>query len=251
MLPSADGLADYLGSADAVVRAAVGNLLRSLKAGTPAQFAALSTDPDHRVRVVGVSGLVAHDDWEALARAITDGNLEVRIAAATGLATVGRGGVDAVRALAADHDPLVRAAALEAVGALGDATDVDLLDAGLADRAWQVRQGAARGAVALGPDGAVAALESALADPHLDVRKAAVVTLRTWPGVPAVAVALTAALDDSDADVRAHARLALAAGDNPRSAGRRVRGDREADLQHADDRRRGEQPQLPAGAAGV
>lgn len=212
VLPSADGLADYLGSADAVVRAAVGNLLRSLKAGTPAQFAALSTDPDHRVRVVGVSGLVAHDDWEALARAITDGNREVRIAAATGLATVGRGGVDAVRALAADHDPLVRAAALEAVGALGDATDVDLLDAGLADRAWQVRQGAARGAIALGPDGAVAALESALADPHLDVRKAAVVTLRTWPGVPAVAVALTAALDDSDADVRAHARLALTAG---------------------------------------
>ena len=36
---------------------------------------------------MGVSGLVAHDDWEALARAITDGNREVRIAAATGLAT--------------------------------------------------------------------------------------------------------------------------------------------------------------------
>ncbi|BDH57871.1 hypothetical protein MTP03_28100 [Tsukamurella sp. PLM1] len=157
------------------------------------------------MRVVGVSGLVSHDDWATLVPATRDENREVRIAAAVGLATVGRGGVDAVRSLTADHDPLVRAAALEAFGALGDATDVELLSAGLADPAWQVRQGAARGTVALGPDGAVAVLGPALRDPHLDVRKAAVVALRTWPSVPAVAAALESALDDSDADVRARA----------------------------------------------
>ncbi|WP_019204393.1 fumarate reductase/succinate dehydrogenase flavoprotein subunit [Tsukamurella sp. 1534] len=211
VLPSADGLPEFLGSADPVVRAAVGDLLRALRVGTTAQFADLSADTDHRVRVVGVRGSVSLDDWTALVTATADANREVRIAAATGLATVGRGGVEAIRTLAGDHDPLVRAAAFEALGALGDATDVELLATGLADRAWQVRQGAARGASALGPDGAVAALENALRDPHLDVRKAAVVTLRRWPEVPAVADTLTAALADSDADVRAHARLALAA----------------------------------------
>ncbi|GAA4382624.1 fumarate reductase/succinate dehydrogenase flavoprotein subunit [Tsukamurella soli] len=210
VLPSADGLATHLASGDAVVRARIGDLLRALRAGSLAEFARLAHDPDHRVRIVGIRGLVSLDAWESVADAAADVNREVRIAAAAGLATVGAGGADAVRSLVTDHDPLVRAAALAALGPLGDSGDADRIATGLADAAWQVRQGAARGATCLGPDGAATTLRPKLADPHLDVRKAAVLTLRTWPEAPDVIDALATALDDSDADVRAHARLALA-----------------------------------------
>jgi len=56
-------------------------------------------------------------------------------------------------------------------------------------------------------------LTDALADAHLDVRKAAVLSLTRWAGEPAAHVgvrdALSLALKDSDADVRAYARRAL------------------------------------------
>ncbi|HEY1442997.1 MAG TPA: HEAT repeat domain-containing protein, partial [Mycobacterium sp.] len=134
---------------------------------------------------------------------------EVRIAAAAGLATL-RGGADAVSALVADPDPLVRAAALAALAELGcSQDDFTAVEKALQGPAWQVREGAARALSGAVAELAVPRLSEALADAHLDVRKAAVLSLTRWAGEPAARDALGIALKDSDADVRAYARRAL------------------------------------------
>ncbi|RMI34459.1 fumarate reductase/succinate dehydrogenase flavoprotein subunit [Nocardia stercoris] len=209
ILPAAAGLAAHADSPDPVVRAAVIDLLRALRAGSPTLYTAAAADPDHRVRIEGVRALVSVDDWAAITTAAADPSREVRIAAAKGLATVGRGGVDTVRALTADRDPLVRAAAFAALGRLGDPDDAAALTTALRDSAWQVRVGAVQGWAGPGPGTATRPLREALGDPHPDVRKAAVLTLGAWPGDLDAQDALRSALDDSDADVRAYARKAL------------------------------------------
>lgn len=120
VLPSAHGLAEHVDSHDPVVRAAVVDLLRALRAGTNELFAKASVDPDHRVRVEATRGLVSLDDWQTLASSAHDENREVRIAVAEGVAAIRRGGIDAVRMLAADPDPLVRAAAYAAFARFPD-----------------------------------------------------------------------------------------------------------------------------------
>ncbi|MGW4530130.1 fumarate reductase/succinate dehydrogenase flavoprotein subunit [Nocardia sp. NPDC004340] len=210
ILPTATGLAEHADSADPFVRAAVVDLLRSLRAGTAELFGKASVDADHRVRIQAVHALVSLDDWPALTAAAHDDNREVRIAAARGLATIGQGGADTVRALALDRDPLVRAAAFTALARLGGDADTAILTAALGDSAWQIREGAARGLAGVGPEHAVTALNAALTDIHPDIRKAAVLTLSVWPESEAARVALETAHADSDADVRAYARRALA-----------------------------------------
>ncbi|NKY55098.1 fumarate reductase/succinate dehydrogenase flavoprotein subunit [Nocardia flavorosea] len=212
VLPSPAGLAGRLGSGDPVVRAAVVDLLRALRAGVVADYRAALADPDHRVRIEGVRALVSLDERDAIAAAATDPNREVRIVAAQGLATIGNGGAEIVRALSGDSDPLVRAAALAAFAGTGATpADIDTCIDALRDTAWQVRVGAARGLAAADSGSATSALTGALADPHLDVRKAAVLTLATWPGFEPARLALQGAVDDTDADVRAYARRALMA----------------------------------------
>ncbi|WP_280507767.1 HEAT repeat domain-containing protein, partial [Nocardia flavorosea] len=210
--PPPAGPAARLGSGDPVVRAAVVDLLRALRAGVVADYRAALADPDHRVRIEGVRALVSLDERDAIAAAATDPNREVRIVAAQGLATIGNGGAEIVRALSGDSDPLVRAAALAAFAGTGATpADIDTCIDALRDTAWQVRVGAARGLAAADPGSATSALTGALADPHLDVRKAAVLTLATWPGFEPARLALQGAVDDTDADVRAYARRALMA----------------------------------------
>ncbi|BDU00765.1 fumarate reductase/succinate dehydrogenase flavoprotein subunit [Nocardia sputorum] len=211
VLPSAAGLADRLGSPDPVVRSTVIDLLRALRAGEAAQYRAALADGDHRVRIEAVRALVSLNDRDGVATLATDENREVRIAVAQGLAAIGDGGTEVIRRLGDDQDPLVRAAALTAFAQLGaEPADVAALDAALRHSAWQIRQGAARGLAGADPDLAVPILAAALHDPHLDVRKAAVLSLSAWPDLPAAHDALRAAIDDTDADVRAYARRALA-----------------------------------------
>ncbi|MDN5724842.1 MAG: hypothetical protein L0G99_02770, partial [Propionibacteriales bacterium] len=50
-------------------------------------------------------------------------------------------------------------------------------------------------------------------DENADVRKAVVTTAATWPGDPSVREVLVTAQEDSDADVRAYARIHLEAGE--------------------------------------
>ena len=158
-----------------------------------------------------VRALVSVDDVAGVTAAAGDPSREVRIAAANGLGTLGFG-AEAVRELLADRDPLVRAAALAALGSVGcDDSDVDAVRRALAETAWQVRQGAVRALAGASAQSALSPLTQALTDPHLDVRKASVLALTRWAASESAARdALAGALDDGDADVRAYARHALA-----------------------------------------
>ncbi|MBP2452749.1 fumarate reductase/succinate dehydrogenase flavoprotein subunit [Mycolicibacterium lutetiense] len=210
VLPNPGAFADRLASADPVVRAVTVYLLSSRRVGSAQAYRAASSDPDHRVRIEAVRALVSVDDHAGVAAATTDGNREVRIAAVGGLATL-RAGAAAVRKALDDPDPLVRAAALTSLGAVGCADD-DLVsvEKAFTEPAWQIRQGAARALAGAASAVAVPILSRALDDQHLDVRKAAVLSLSRWAGSESTArEALTVALDDTDADVRAYARQAL------------------------------------------
>jgi HEAT repeat protein len=212
VLPDAALVRPLLDSGDPVVRGAAVYVVSSRRTGTAERFRDALGDLDHRVRIEAVRALVSVDDADGVAAARGDVNREVRIAVANGLGTL-RTGADAVRGLSEDLDPLVRAAALAAMGSIGwDDADVTAVEGALVASAWQIRQGAARAlAGAPSPTAAVAPLSRALSDPHLDVRKAAVLSLTRWASSEAAArEALTGALDDGDADVRAYARQALA-----------------------------------------
>jgi succinate dehydrogenase/fumarate reductase flavoprotein subunit/HEAT repeat protein len=209
VLPDPAAVAEYLLSADNVVRAAAVYLLAARRAGEAGQFRCAIEDPDHRVRIEAVRALVSVDDVDGVVHATGDENREVRIAAAAGLATL-RGGAEAVRVLVGDPDPLVRAAALAALSELGCGDEVlATVRQALRAPAWQVRVGAARALSGASAESAVPLLSEALGDAHLDVRKAAVLSLTRWAAEPAARDALGIALKDSDADVRAYARRAL------------------------------------------
>ncbi len=208
----ADALTPALASEDAVVRAAVLDVLRALSLGDGALFRAALDDGDPRVRLQAVRGLVSKDDAAGLTAASGDTEREVRVAVAAGLGTLGaRGSAPTLVRLAGDAEPLVRAAALEAAGGVGGAGGLDALCVtALGEAAWQVRTGAARGLGGCAEDLAVPALLAAAADSHLDVRKSAVISLGRWTSRTDVRDALEVATKDTDADVRGYARRQLA-----------------------------------------
>jgi HEAT repeat protein len=209
VLPAPQAASEFLGSPDAVVRSVSVYLLAARRVGDGDAFRRALGDVDHRVRIEAVRALVSIDDADGVAEATRDGNREVRIVAANGLATL-RAGHDAVRALVADTDPLVRAAALAALGQLGcSEVDFAAIEQALRAPAWQVREGAARALSGAAAERAVPRLSQALVDEHLDVRKAAVLSLSRWAADGAARDALSVALKDDDADVRAYARRAL------------------------------------------
>jgi HEAT repeat protein len=201
-------------SEDADVRAAaVGALWRHRLCSTE-ELASLLPDPLEAVRCEVVLGLVSLDALDALGEAAADPAPAVRLAVARGLGSVGDPrGTTTLTALAEDTDVLVRAAALSAMAHTGCAEQAAAVaTAALADPAWQVRQGAAVALSVTDPQEAVAPLIAATRDTNLDVRKAAVKALGSrLPGRAEVRAALEAALDDADADVRAFARMSLAA----------------------------------------
>nr|WP_090343381.1 fumarate reductase/succinate dehydrogenase flavoprotein subunit [Mycolicibacterium malmesburyense]CRL74333.1 putative oxidoreductase/HEAT repeat-containing protein [Mycolicibacterium malmesburyense] len=203
-------VAPHVGSTDPVVRAVALYVLSSRRECGGEVYRRALGDADHRVRIEAVRALVSVDDAEGVAAAADDDNREVRIAAANGLATLAAGAVT-VRRLLTDADPLVRAAALSALGAVGCGEDDEpVVREALNAPAWQVREGAARALSGADPAVAVPTLSRALADQHLDVRKTAVLSLTRWAASdPAARDALEIGLKDGDADVRAYARQAL------------------------------------------
>jgi succinate dehydrogenase/fumarate reductase flavoprotein subunit/HEAT repeat protein len=211
VLPHPEAAHAFLTSADAAVRAVSVYLLTARRAGDAYVYRRALDDIDHRVRIEAVRALVSIDDAAGVATAAGDNSREVRVAVANGLATLGAG-QDAVRVLVADADPLVRAAALAALGELGcSERDLAAVEQALQAPAWQVREAAARALSGATAEWAVPRLSQTLVDEHLDVRKAAVLSLTRWAGSGVAARdALSVALKDDDADVRAYARRALA-----------------------------------------
>ncbi|REE95327.1 HEAT repeat domain-containing protein [Thermomonospora umbrina] len=204
-------LREALASADPTTRvAALGSLWRHRLCLAADALAALA-DPDSGVRREAVRALVSLDDLDGLARAAADADPLVRQAAAAGLGEVGDPrGLDTLGALAADVNPFVRAVAFAAMASTGcHGPGLALVLAALGDASWEVRQGAAVALAAADPDRAVGPLAVAAGDDNIDVRKAAVRSLGRWPDRPDVRSALSGALDDADADVRAWARLGL------------------------------------------
>ncbi|WP_406864407.1 fumarate reductase/succinate dehydrogenase flavoprotein subunit [Streptomyces sp. HUAS MG47] len=211
-----NGLASALSGADPVVRAAALDVLRGLRAGDAALFAASLTDADLTVRIAAVRALASVDAAADVAAAAgAEPSREVRVTIARALAGMGPAAdPDVVRhalaRLVDDPDALVRGAAYEALGTTGCPAALAAKGAtALADPAWQVRAGAATALAAADPGVAVPALAAAVADPNADVRKAAVLALTRHRTVPDARTALAAAAKDTDADVRAYAARAL------------------------------------------
>lgn len=89
--------------------------------------------------------------------------------------------VDALtRLLEKGSDPYILAAAVEALGKIGDRRAIGVVARGLESGFLLVRLKAVEALGRLGSDEARSALESALKDPNLSVREAATKTLRQW-----------------------------------------------------------------------
>ncbi|MGW6057911.1 fumarate reductase/succinate dehydrogenase flavoprotein subunit [Streptomyces sp. NPDC055189] len=208
VLPPAEelarGLHDALGQEDALIRATALDVLRALRLGGATVYAHALTDPDIEVRIASVRALVSVGALDAVARAGADPAREVRVTVARGLDSP-----EALAPLLRDTDILVRAAALTALATVGcpapyDDTALDALSA----PSWQVRAGAAAALGAAAPGRAVPALAKALGDPNADVRKAAVLALLKHTTSEEARTALATAVRDPDADVRAYAARA-------------------------------------------
>lgn len=203
---------------DGRVRGTATALLAALvRAATELYSQGLQEDEPH-IRVQAVLGLVVLRAADEVAEATDDPAREVRVAVAGGLARLAaeddappRSVPSALDHLLADHDPVVRMAAIDAVAELGAPEPlVGRVVTATAHASWQVRRRAALALAYADPDVAVQPLVRALRDRIVDVRRAAVQSLEQWaPADPEVLTALTEALSDSDPGVRTQARWAL------------------------------------------
>ncbi|GAA4068329.1 HEAT repeat domain-containing protein [Actinomadura miaoliensis] len=201
-------------SVDPYVREAAAEVLAVLTQTACELYAQGLHDGEPHLRVQAVLGLVALRAAAEVADAADDPAREVRVAVAEGLARLARpAGLPALEHLLADHDPVVRMAALDAAAGLRVPEPLaGRVVTALAHPSWQVRR---RAALALGaaddPETAVPPLVRALRDRIVDVRRAAVQSLERWASHrPDVLTALTEALADPDPGVRTQVRWALA-----------------------------------------
>ena len=186
-------LVDALSDADPGVRRETAEAVRELVEvlPDPGAFAVGLGAADPVVRAVTVHLLSSRQVGTGVAyrAALTDPDHRVRIEAVRALVSVDDD--TGVAAATADENREVRIAAVGGLATL------------------RTGAGAVRPVVA-DPAVAVPTLTRALSDRHLDVRKAAVLSLSRWADSEAAARhALTDALADGDADVRAYARHAL------------------------------------------
>jgi HEAT repeat protein len=198
---------------------------RSDIAATAAALGAAGTlraaldDTDAGVRRAAAENVNGLDEAHAsaLVGALSDEDAAVRVAAVRGLVGARAAGALAQAAHGPDLD--VRIAALEALGQVGGPVARDALEAALTDGSERVRAAALRGLGRLGKD-AAERLEEELGDGALDAREAAVAALGgAWRDKP-LAELRARLTDETDADRRYAAALALAArADPPRGKG--------------------------------
>lgn len=208
----AASLSRHEGSPDPEVRAAVVHLRHEHRLGTVDDFERALLDADPDVRRAGVAGLVSLDAAGRLVRHAGDREPLVRLAVARGIATIGDpAGTPALDHLCGDPDLRVRVAAVEGYAAVGCPPSSLPHVLGATDAApWELRKASAMALQAVGVETAVPVLLVLCLDAHMDVRRAAVQSLARWADRADVRQALEAATADPDADVRGHARLALA-----------------------------------------
>jgi HEAT repeat protein len=233
-------LAQLVGDKDPTVRAAARRaareigpgavdldkvLLTSFAGGSPADKIEIATtagavgaagavraalaDPDPGVRRAAAqyAGGLGPANVASLVGALGDRDAAVRVAAVRGL--VGAKAATALAQAAGSPDPDVRPAALEAIGEVGGPIAEKTLEAALADGSERVRVAAVRGLRHMGKD-AAGLLTRALGDSSRDVREAAVAGLGVaWAELPTDQLVARIG-DETDADVRYAAALALA-----------------------------------------
>lgn len=233
-------LAQLVGDKDPTVRAAARRaareigpgaadldrvLLASFAGGSPADKIDIATtagavgaagavraalaDPDPGVRRAAAqyAGGLGPANVASLVGALGDRDAAVRVAAVRGL--VGAKASTALAQAAGSPDPDVRPAALEAIGEVGGPVAEKTLEAALSDGSERVRVAAVRGLSHMGKD-AAPLLTRALDDSSRDVREAAVAGLGVaWADLPTEQLVARIG-DETDADVRYAAALALA-----------------------------------------
>jgi HEAT repeat protein len=182
--------------------------------GAPGTLRAALADADSSVRRAAAEHASNLDEAHAavLVAALGDTDAAVRVAAVRGL--VGARAAEALAQAARGTDLDVRVAALEALGRVGGPVAKSTLEEAQRDGSERVRAAAARG-LGWSSDGAADPLLRALEDGSLDVRESAVAALGTvWSARPAAE--LKAPLyDETRADLRWAAALALAARAQP------------------------------------
>jgi HEAT repeat protein len=201
-------------SGDEKVRETASYMLALLTSSAREQYAQGLHDGEPHLRIQAILGLIALRAVADVSEGADDPSRDVRVAVAEGLGRLGAPAeaLAALDQLLADHDPVVRMAALDSAALLG-------LPEPLAGRAvtaiahssWQVRKRAVVALATGDPDVAVDPLVHALRDRIVDVRRAAVQSLERWASThPQAVTALTEALNDPDPGVRTQARWALA-----------------------------------------
>jgi HEAT repeat protein len=164
-------------------------------------------DPAVRRAAAQYAGGLGPANLASLVGALGDRDAAVRVAAVRGL--VGAKAATALAQAAGSPDPDVRPAALEAIGEVGGPVAEKTLEAALADGSERVRVAAVRGLGKMGKD-AAGLLTRALGDSSRDVREAAVAGLGVaWADLPTDQLVARVG-DETDADVRYAAALALA-----------------------------------------
>ncbi|MBW8486057.1 HEAT repeat domain-containing protein [Actinomadura parmotrematis] len=198
---------------DETVRTAAAGLLTGLAADAAELYEQGLQDGEPYVRVQAVLALVALNAFGGVAEAADDTSREVRVAVAEGLARLARpAGLPVLEHLLADHDPVVRMAALDAAASLGVPPELEgRVVTATAHASWQVRRRAVIALAEADPEVAVRPLIRALRDRIVDVRRSAVQSLEQWATDRAeVVTALTETLADPDPGVRTQVRWALA-----------------------------------------
>jgi HEAT repeat protein len=182
-------------------------------AGAPTALRAALADSDPSVRRAAAEHASNLDEAHAaaLVAALGDADAAVRVAAVRGL--VGAKAATALQQAARGTDLDVRVAALEALGSVGGPLAKSTLEAALKDGSERVRAAAARGLGRV--EGSAESLLQALDDPSLDVREAATTALgEVWSSSNAAELK-PRLFDETHADLRWAAALALAARAQP------------------------------------
>jgi len=205
---------------NADVRASALQALRVLAGGeaVPGLIAALREDPDPSVRwqaAAELEALRAPEASSALQATLLDRDALVRAAAVDALGAVGdRAAVLAVVGRLRDGDVVVRRSAARVLGRLGDPTVEPALSRTLRDPDPEVRHRAADSLLVLKPPAASSALARALRDANPRVRDTAVRALREFGTPEAVPIAVRY-LRSWSAATRASAAQALGGLHNP------------------------------------